>query len=325
MGTNKKSNSVPTVTQAEAVFAGFVERFREANLIDPLTRFQEASQSTTRDRKLSRRIRPLQRKIAAGFQAQGKDFLSRLSRLAGKFDNNAERKAASEAAGITYVIRPSYHILHEAIKTSDWSRLWTGTIAKTTDLFTDPLGDAILDALILGGGDLMTGLGLTAADMEEFGIAWNLQNPEAVEYAREHAAEQVTKINDTTRSGINSIIVRAVDEGWSYDRVSGIIGERFEEFATGGKNPRSRRVAIFELGDSYEAATEILGKKLTDAGLKMEQKWLTVGDARVRPSHRDNEKQGWIPFADDFSSGDSRPPTDGGCRCSRLIRRARSG
>jgi hypothetical protein len=289
------------------------------DLIDPLTRFAEASQATQRDRRLSRRIRPLQRKIATAFQAQGKEFLKRLKRLAGKFDANAK----TEEAGI-YTIRPSYHILHEAPpKPADWSRLWTGTVAATTDLFTDPLGDAILDALILGGGDLMTGLRLTVSEMEEFGIAWNLANPEAVEYATEHAAEQVSKINDTTRSGINSIIVRAVDEGWSYDRVSDVIGGYFEEFATGGDNPRSRRVAIFELGDSYEAATEILGGQLIDAGLKMEKRWLTVGDDRVRPSHRDNQGQGWIPFADDFGSGDSRPPTDPSCRCTVLIRRAK--
>jgi hypothetical protein len=267
----------------------------------------------------------LQRKIATAFQAQGKEFLKRLKRLAGQFDDNSEARETTGPTAVSYAIRPRYRILHEAPKPADWSRLWTGAVAATTDLFADPLGDAILDALILGGGDLMTGLRLTVSEMEEFGIAWNLQNPEAVEYAREHAAEQVTKINDTTRSGINSIIVRAVDEGWSYDRVSDVIGGYFEEFATGGDNPRSRRVAIFELGDSYEAATEILGGQLIDAGLKMEKRWLTVGDDRVRPSHRDNQGQGWIPFADDFGSGDSRPPTDPSCRCSNLIRRARNG
>ena len=133
----------------------------------------------------------------------------------------------------------------------------------------------------------------------------------------------MTKINDTTRSYLNAMISQAVDEGWSYDRLSNAIGSRFTEFATGGDNPRSRRVAVYELGDAYEEGTQLAAKELQAAGLEMEKKALTAGDDRVRPSHEDNASAGWIPLDDEFPSGDMRFPSDPGCRCTTLYRRKR--
>ena len=172
----------------------------------------------------------------------------------------------------------------------------------------------LLSAWVAGATAAVDGVG-------EVGISFALDNPLAVAFAEARAAEAVTQINDTTRDALRRLVVEAVDAGWSYDQLSEAIGERFEEMATGGDNPRSRRIAVYEMGNAYEAGSETAVNELVAAGLEMEKAWLSAGDAKVRPAHQANAAQGWIPMADDFGSGDRRPPTDPGCRCTLLYRR----
>lgn len=261
-------------------------------LTNPLSRFLEADRAMTRDRLLAKKIRPLQRQVAGIFTTQGEEFLKRFGRLRDEFS--------------------------EAVTTADWLPLWTAVAKSTNAPFTETLDAAILDALILGGGELFKAI---QTDAGELGISWDLKNPRAVSYAQQHAAAQVVRINDTTRSYLNAMITQAADEGWSYDRLSRAIGDRFTEFATGGKNPRSRRVAVYELGDAYEAGNAMAAEEMEAAGVEMEKKWLTVGDDRVRPSHRESQAEGWQPLDHVFTSGEDRPPTDPGCRCVTLYRR----
>jgi hypothetical protein len=301
-----------------------------ADLIAPLTRFLEANAAIRRDKLVEQRRKRLETAVAKAFQKQGRLFLRSLGQLKGKFDkiaaatSEAQRVKETETdlnvlfmAGFLFGLREAAG----APSAADWIPYWNAAARDSKLDLTDPLQAAILDMLILGGGDLIKGLGIAADEQEELGVSWNLKNPRAVAYARQHAAEQVTKINDTTRSYLNSMISQAVDEGWSYDRLSDSIGERFTEFATGGDNPRSRRVAVYELGSAYEQGNFQAAGELKDAGLKIEKKALTAGDDRVRPSHRDNAAAGWIEIDDEFPSGDMTFPSDPGCRCTTLYRR----
>lgn len=283
-----------------------------ANLTPALTRFLETNQAIRRDRLVAKRRKGLETAVSAAFKKQGRLFLRSLGQLKKKFDDNAAKVKES-----------GYGRLRESVNPADWVPYWNAAARDSKLDFNDPLQLAILDMLILGGGDLIAGLGIAADEQEELGISWNLDNPRAVEYAKQHAADQVTKINDTTRSYLNSMINQAADEGWSYDRLSQAIGDRFTEFATGGPNPRSRRVAVYELGDAYEEGNRMAAKELQAAGLEMEKKALTAGDDNVRPSHEDNAAAGWIPLDDEFPSGDMRFPSDPGCRCTTLYRRKR--
>lgn len=279
-----------------------------ANLVPALLRFLEADQAITRDKLLAPKIRPLQREIAAVFREQGRLFLRGFEQFQGSIDTNAK---AQEAGG---------NRVREAIDQSDWRPLWEDVSAATFDDFSGAIETAYLDALILGGGQLFETLG---TDAGELGISWNLENPRAVAYANQHAAAQVSRIDDTTRAYLNSLISQATDEGWSYTKLSRAIGERFTEYATGGDNPRSRRIAVFELGDAYEAGNMQAAHQMEAAGLVLEKKWLTVGDGRVRPSHQDSQAEGWRPLDHVFASGGERSPTDSGCRCVMLYRRKR--
>lgn len=262
---------------------------RQQSIAAALEWFREATRRIDRDKKLRPLARRFERLVSGRFQEQGRLFLRNMSQLEYRFQ--------------------------ESVGASDWLPLLFS--AQMLADMTDDFADMILAALLLGGGDLLRGLGIE--DDDDFGITWNLENPRAVEYARQHAAAQVRRINDTTRDYLNSLITRAVEEGWSYDRLSAAIDGRFAEFAGG----RSRRIAVFELGDAYEAGQDVMVGELKAAGLEMEQKWLTARDSKVRPSHRENEAAGWIDVEKQFPSGDSRPPTDPGCRCTRQIRRKR--
>lgn len=278
---------------------------------DALTAFLEADTVVTRDRYVARRSRPLQRAVAAAFRKQGQLFTQAFGQFKKRIDADAARMAKEAGNGR----------LREALSSSDWLPLWQSTAAATSAAFSADLETAILEALIFGGGELLTSL---QADELDLGISWNLQNPRAVAYARMHAAVQVARIDDTTQTYLNSLISQALEEGWSYDRLSAAIGAKFVEFATGGDNPRSRRVAVYELGDAYEAGNEMAARALIAAGLEIEKKWSTVGDDKVRPTHRENQAAGWIAFDDTYPSGDSRPPTDSGCRCATLYRRKKA-
>lgn len=268
-------------------------------LSNALALFLEADAAMARDRYVAQRAPALQRRIADVFRRQGKLFTASMSRFRAAVDAEAR----------------------EAIGASDWLPLWQAAAAVTSAVFGATLETAVLDALVFGGGEL-----LRTVDADDFsiGVSWDLQNPRAYAYAVMHAAARVTQIDDTTRATLNSLISQAVDGGWSYTRLSEAIAARFAEFASGGGNPRSRRIAIYELGDAYEAGQEMAARELMAAGIPLQKKWLTVGDDRVRPSHRGNQAQGWIDYNDTYSSGDFRPPSDPGCRCVTLTRRKKT-
>lgn len=266
-------------------------------MIAPLETFLEAAQATTRERLLAKKIRPFQNQIAGHFRKQGKDFLRYLKTIKPIIDANA---------------------IQESISESDWRPYWELAARSSFDAFASDVGEAILLAMILGGEQLFETVG---TDAGEIGVSWNLRNPRAVMYSEQHAAAQVTRINDTTRAYLNSLISNATAEGMSYTRLAKAIEEKFEWFATGGDNPRSRRIAVYELGDAYEAGNEVAAQEMESAGLKMERKWITVGDDRVRPSHRDSQAEGWQPLDHVFASGAKRSPTDSGCRCVMIYRR----
>lgn len=264
-----------------------------------LSLFLEANEAITRDKYVARKAPVLRKQAAAMFRQQGRIFGRSFAQLAGRIDANAAR-------------------MKESVSSSDWLPLWYETAATTAGDFAGDLETAILDALLFSGGNLFNDM---QADELDIALSWNLENPRAVEYARAHAANQVRLIDTTTQSYLNSLISQAVDEGWSYTKLSEAIGSKFTEFATGGDNPRSRRIAIYELGDAYEAGNEMMARELVAAGLVIQKKWLSVGDDRVRPTHRQNQAAGWIELDDTYPSGDDRPPSDPGCRCTTLHRR----
>lgn len=150
----------------------------------------------------------------------------------------------------------------------------------------------------------------------------SLPNLRAQEYAKKHAAEAVTQINDTTRKEIARIVSDGVKSGSSYNDIAKAIKEKFEEFAVPMPQKhvsnRAVLVAVTELANAYCEGNAQVGNYLQDNGVKMMKAWQTLEDDRVSDGCKENERVGWIPINKEFPSGHMHPPRFPGCRCDFL-------
>lgn len=150
----------------------------------------------------------------------------------------------------------------------------------------------------------------------------SLPNLRAQEYAKKHAAEAVTQINDTTRKEIARIVSDGVKSGASYNDIAKAIKNKFEEFAVPMPQKhvsnRAVLVAVTELANAYCEGNAQVGNYLQDNGVKMMKAWQTLEDDRVSDGCKENERVGWIPINKEFPSGHMHPPRFPGCRCDFL-------
>lgn len=150
----------------------------------------------------------------------------------------------------------------------------------------------------------------------------SLPNLRAQEYAKKHAAEAVTQINDTTRKEIARIVSNGVESGSSYNDIAKAIKDKFKDFAVPMPQKhvsnRAVLVAVTELANAYCEGNAQVGNYLQDNGVKMMKAWQTLEDDRVSDGCKENERVGWIPINKEFPSGHMHPPRFPGCRCDFL-------
>lgn len=265
-----------------------IDRRRAA---EALARFLELTAADRRDRATRELQRDLQARMEAELAKQSASFRRGLVGLKAKFQDETVRGT---------------------IWAGDWVPYFDSAVQLTREGMEAGLYDNILSALFMGGGHLVDDVGMPLT------IGFNVENPRAVAWAAEHAAGQVARINLGTMQGIRGVIVEAVANGWSYTRTAERLVGLFE-FSAG----RAERIAVYEIGAAYEQGKRLAALELAGQGLKMEKKWQSAGDARVRPAHRDNQGAGWIGMDAPFPSGDELPPSDPGCRCAALWRVAK--
>lgn len=147
----------------------------------------------------------------------------------------------------------------------------------------------------------------------------SLPNLRARAYAKKHAAEAVTQINDVTRKEIARIVSDGVKSGASYNDIAKAIKSKFEEFAVPSPQKhipnRAVLVAVTELANAYCEGNAQVGDYLQSNGVKMMKSWQTLEDDRVSDGCKENEQAGWIPIDKEFPSGHMHPPRFPGCRC----------
>lgn len=147
----------------------------------------------------------------------------------------------------------------------------------------------------------------------------SLPNLRARAYAKKHAAEAVTQINDVTRKEIARIVSDGVKSGASYNDIAKAIKSKFEEFAVPSPQKhipnRAVLVAVTELANAYCEGNAQVGDYLQSNGVKMMKAWQTLEDDRVSDGCKENEHAGWIPIDKEFPSGHMHPPRFPGCRC----------
>lgn len=235
--------------------------------------------------------------VAACFRAQGRAF-------------------AAEAA----LLRPTFTEarvgLSESPSMGEWMRAWRSAAASVRARFEDALDGIAARGLSAGFASMIAELDAT--------ISLDLANPRAVAFMAEHGAALVSRIDEVTRGRLAGLLEKAIDEGWSYDRVARQIKTTFEGFSAGSplKHIRSRAhlVAVTENAFAYEQGTKLAAGQVRDAlppGLGMQKQWITAGDNRVDefPCGA-SESDGWIGYDAEFSGGFGEPPAHPGCRCT---------
>ncbi len=256
----------------------------------------EAAEKVTRAWTVKRKLQavlPIERKLEAGLRAaftkQGRLFLEALEGKRLLWPVRQEGVPSGAAFG--------------------WEAEFDKVAKATAPVFAGALTQAVGAAMQAGTqGSFLTG-GLT--------IAFDLQHPRAVAYMAEHGAQLVTKIDDTSKARIASIIARNLEEGVSYNDTAKQLRAEFQDFS----RDRAHLIAVTEAGHAYEHGNREAVQQLVDAGLEMEKAWIAVGDEDTCPICEGNDEAGWLPMDEEFPEGgmtteDSHP----GCRCATEYR-----
>jgi SPP1 gp7 family putative phage head morphogenesis protein len=204
----------------------------------------------------------------------------------------------------------------------EWDRLWQNVTNQTTPELQKIIASAEADALHAGANNFK--LAIVGVDpSKKAGTTFNLANPRAVQWFQQNggSVDYIKGIQSTTSGQIKTIIKNALDTGQAYNKTAKEISDTFD----GMSRDRAQRIAVYETGQSYEAGNRMFADSLVDDGVEMEEMWMTSHDEKVRPEHAANEAEGWVSMDHVFSSGDTEPPTDPGCRCYMIYRQAGSG
>jgi SPP1 gp7 family putative phage head morphogenesis protein len=209
---------------------------------------------------------------------------------------------------------------NELLTTHDWDRLWTEIDRDTFDDLQRVIAGVESEGVLKGGNQLLKQLQPGGATPTS--VMWTLSNPRAVAWFQEKGGslQYIKGIQETTRNQLQTIIGNAIESGQGYQKTAKEISDTFDDMS----RDRAKRIAVFESGQAYEAGNQAFAASLQDDGLTMEEHWMTSHDEKVRPEHAANEAEGWVPMGHTYSSGDTDPPTDPGCRCYKIYRAAKS-
>jgi len=264
------------------------------------------------DLKRERAVKRLEKKLGPWFKWQGRVLISALPQLVRYFPKPVEESRLMEALA------------------EDFDRMFDDAIAVTVRNGEEIVRDGLYQGVTDGFEAMAAKEGITTAEfMQRAGLqkAFELDHPRALKWARENAAIDVTKVNDTTKETIRGIVSKGIDEGMDYGTIAGRITKRFGEFAIGKPQEhiqsRAHLVAVTENAMAYEHGQRELVDEIQAVGIDMEKSWGTVGDDKVSAGCRRNAEQEWIPANQAFQSGHDTPPRFPGCRCGARYRVAR--
>lgn len=175
-----------------------------------------------------------------------------------------------------------------------------GLTRGQTDELTGTLEDLADDS---GGLALaQVGLGDNAGMFEHMAVR-------ARDWAKDHAAELVANIEETTRDEVKQAVVDGYEENLSVAEIA----DRIEEIG-GFSEDRAALIAQTEVrfANSYGALEGY--REAAAGGVEMMKEWL-AGPGACEDC-QDNEDEGPIALDDTFPSDDDAPPAHPNCRCA---------
>jgi SPP1 gp7 family putative phage head morphogenesis protein len=167
-------------------------------------------------------------------------------------------------------------------------------------------------------------------DVEARREVLNIVSADALAYARVRSAEMVGmrydelgrlvenpnaawRITDSTREYMRADVTRAMEEGWSNDKLAGQLRESY-----GFSSDRATMIARTETQKAGNAGA-LAGYKAS--GIVDGTQWLTSNDDKVTPECEENGRagpngDGVLPLGSTYPSGDEAPPSHPQCRCT---------
>lgn len=158
------------------------------------------------------------------------------------------------------------------------------------------------------------------------GLAFNMFEQRALEFARRLAGEKIVGIEQTTIEAVRGVISEAVEAGLTIPQTARKLAELYDDF----KGLRSEVIARTETASSmgwgkYNAARESSAR----LGMTLQREWVSVLDGRTRPTHAaaDGQQVGLHQFysVGGFAMkhpGDPNAPASEliNCRCTEVYR-----
>lgn len=215
-------------------------------------------------------------------------------------------------------LSPIRKLLQEDKITKQFDAIFDDATETTSIDMLDALLRSYKAALTLGAEQQLAEIGVK--------ISFKLDNPRAARYIQAYGADQISAIDAHTKADIRNLLSAAVQNGDSYNELAAAIKARYKHYAVGvpQQHIRSRAhlIAVTEIGNGYQAGNHASMQATQDAGIKMQKRWLTVGDTRVSDGCKTNAGQSWIALNIEHISGDLHPLRFPGCRCVEQYQRA---
>jgi hypothetical protein len=141
------------------------------------------------------------------------------------------------------------------------------------------------------------------------GVIFEHLNQAALDWAKEHAAELVTQISDTTRDQVRDAIVDGIQENMSTSEIADVIAKLgvFDE-------TRADLIAHTEIRNANSAGALAGYKAARDNGVDAMKGWLL--GPNPCDDCQDNADASPIELDDDFPSGDAAPAAHPHCVCT---------
>ncbi len=147
--------------------------------------------------------------------------------------------------------------------------------------------------------------------MTKGGFAIQYEGPpisQAIEYARKHGAQMITKMDDETKSRIAQIISDGIKNKRGVEGLARDIRKEFTDMS----RTRAKLISQTETTDALEDAFMTRAKIMGIDG----KEWIVTGDNKTCEDCLGNAAEGVVPLDHIFSSGHLRPPVHPGDRCA---------
>jgi SPP1 gp7 family putative phage head morphogenesis protein len=246
--------------------------------------------------RIADRYEPRMKQLMRRAFAAARDTLNRAALAAAlrRKDERAVFTLASEA-----IVRFS-NVLHDG----DFEKLLRGVLSETGDVAARRLRIQLRI-------QLRNALRATQDDVE---FEFDVTNPNAVKWAREHAAETITGISETTRENIRDLVERAFEEQFDVDRLTDEITDLI------GDEDRAETIARTEVMRASNEGQLQAWEQATSAGLLIgteEKEWIVTPDDRLCPicEPLDGVRVGMRESFDTEVGRLEGPPAHPNCRC----------